>query len=93
MSSEKTTEARTTYLMVRDIEGQSAIEWGVDWGLNEGEELPEDVEDLTEAQYTVWKVIAVLQHLGDDQFADYIKQQERDKPSGILVPAAREKPN
>jgi hypothetical protein len=33
---------------------------GVDFGLEEGEELPTDVEELTEAQYTVFTMVQTL---------------------------------
>jgi len=78
---------RTCYLMVRDVEGQeseSALEWGVDFGIVDGEELPEDIEDLTEAQYTVYKMMMVLKGTFEDMDATEIKGE---KGSGLIVPA------
>lgn len=82
---------RCVYLMVRDIDvdgEQEGVEWGVDWGLAEGETLPADVEDLTNAQYAVWRFIKVLQGLGNDEAKAELKQQVAEKPSGIIVPRA-----
>ena len=56
-------ENRTCYLMVTDLsakEGEAALEWGVSYGLEEGETLPEDVEELTEAQFTVFQMLQML---------------------------------
>lgn len=74
--------------MVKDVgvEGDLAIEWGVDWGLAEGEELPEDVEGMTEAQYTVWRFLKVLQGVMDPEAKQETVKQAQDRPSGIYVP-------
>lgn len=83
-------QRRKVYLMIQDVEGvadeDAGIEWGVDWGLAEGEELPEDVQDLTPAQYTVWRFIKVMQGLGNEPEKEKTAEQARDRPSGILVP-------
>ncbi len=79
--------SRTCYLMVRDIEGQgedeAALEWGVEFGLEEGEALPEDHEDLTEAQYTIYKMMKALQGTFDEMGA---KEIVGDEPSGLVLP-------
>lgn len=80
---------RRVHLMVRDIDASgddAGVEWGVDWGLAEGEELPEDVEDLTMAQYTVWCFLRVLQGVGDEEAQAELKQQVTQRPSGLMMP-------
>lgn len=72
--------------MVRDVEGQAdeaALEWGVDYGLEEGEELPKDIEDLTEAQYSVYMMIRALK----GTFEEISMEEMRgEKGSGLIVP-------
>jgi hypothetical protein len=72
--------------MVRDIEGQedeAALEWGADFNLEEGEELPVDVEELTEAQYTIFMMVQSLK----GTFADAeIKTTMGEKGSGLVIP-------
>ena len=77
---------RTCYLMVRDVPGQeheAALEWGVDFNLEEGEELPADVENLTEAQYTIFMMMQTLQGTFADAEVGTIMG---DKGSGLVVP-------
>jgi len=78
---------RVCYLMVRDVPGQgeenAALEWGVDFGLEEGETLPEDHEELTEAQYTVFQMMQALRGTFAEQEADDLKGE---KGSGLIVP-------
>ena len=79
-------ENRKCYLMVTDVsadEGEAALEWGVDFGLNEGEELPEDHEQLTEAQFTVFKMVQMLRGVFEDS---EINQVMGEKASGVIVP-------
>jgi hypothetical protein len=73
--------------MVKDVEGQDALEYGADFGLAEGEILPEDVEDLTEAQYTVYKFLTILRSTFEDEAKAALESQAKDKPSGIIVPS------
>jgi hypothetical protein len=81
-------ENRKCYLMVNDIsapEGETALEWGADFGLKEGEELPEDHEELTEAQFTVFKMLQMLRGVfADAEITDIMG----DKPSGLIVPGS-----
>ena len=77
---------RVCYLMVRDIEGQedeTALEWGVDWGLAEGETLPTDHEQLSEAQFTVFQFMQTLKGVFEEADAEIIMG---DVPSGLVVP-------
>jgi len=77
---------RTCYLMVTDLaveEGDAGLEWGVSYGLEEGEELPEDVEELTEAQFTVYQVLQILKGVFEDAEIGHIMGE---KPSGLIVP-------
>lgn len=77
---------RTCYLMVRDIEGQgddAALEWGVDFDLTEGEELPEDHEDLTNAQFAIFQFMQTLKGTFEEAGAKVIRG---DAPSGFAVP-------
>lgn len=85
--TENTQKLRTCYLMVRDVPGQgeeeAALEWGVDFGLEEGEELPEDHEELTEAQYTIFMMMQTLKGTLNEQD---IEQLKGDEGSGLIVP-------
>jgi hypothetical protein len=79
-------ENRTCYLMVRDVsaeEGEAALEWGVEFGLKEGETLPEDHEELTEAQFTVFKMVQILRGVFEDSEVGHIMGEE---PSRLIVP-------
>jgi hypothetical protein len=72
--------------MVRDVEGQeseAALEWGVNYGLEEGEELPKDIEDLTEAQYTIYTMFRTLNGTFEDADVGKIMGE---KGSGLIVP-------
>ena len=77
---------RVCYVMVRDVpapEGDAGLEWGVDYGLEEGEELPKDIEDLTEAQYSVYMMIRALKGTFDEVS---IEEMRGEKGSGLIVP-------
>jgi hypothetical protein len=73
--------------MVKDVPGQgdeeAALEWGVDFGLDEGEELPEDHEQLTEAQFTVFRMMRILQGTFESSDTNEIRGE---KGSGIITP-------
>jgi hypothetical protein len=74
--------------MVRDIEGQDdecALEWGVDFDLKEGEELPEDHEELSNAQFTVFQMMQTIKGTFDEAGAEVIRG---DAPSHLIVPKA-----
>lgn len=78
---------RVCYLMVKDIpatgEGDIGLEFGVDYNLDEGEALPEDVEDLTEAQFTVFKMLQGLRGTFEEgSFTEVMGE----KGSGLIVP-------
>lgn len=78
--------AKTCFLMIRDIpagEEEAGLEWGVDYGLADGETLPEDVEDLSEAQYTVFRFVQTLRGTFE---AIGAKELKGDAPSGLIVP-------
>jgi hypothetical protein len=78
---------RTCYIMIKDIIGQEVgMEYGVDYNLEEGEELPKDVEDLTEAQYTAFKFIQMLRGTFEDEARAAMKAHAKDKPSGLVLP-------
>jgi len=76
------------YLMIEDWthNGKEGLDFGVDWGLGEGEELPEDVHDLTLAQYTAHKFCAVLRGMADKDAKAAAQQEVKEGVSGILVP-------
>ena len=77
---------RTCYLMVRDAPGQedeASLEWGVEWDLDEGEELPEDHEKLTDAQFTIFQLMQTLKGTFEEAGAEVIVG---DAPSGFAVP-------
>ena len=72
--------------MVRDVPGQeheAALEWGIDFNLEEGEELPKDVEELTEAQYTIFQFMKVLEGTFKDA---EIKVIMGEQGSGLVLP-------
>lgn len=72
--------------MVKDAPGQeseAALEWGLDLGLEEGEEMPTDVEDLTEAQYTIYMMFKTLNGTFDDASVGEIRGE---KGSGLIIP-------
>jgi len=77
---------RTVYLMVRDINGQVGVDWGIDWGLEDNESLPNDVEELSDAQYTVWQCIKAIRGVGEEGYQKELERQAKDQPSGIIVP-------
>lgn len=77
---------RVCYLMIKDVPGQeseAALEWGVDFGLEEGEELPKDHEELTEAQYTAFMMMKTLQGTFADAEVGHIMGE---KGTGLIVP-------
>jgi len=77
---------RTVYLMVRDRPGaddEASLEWGVDFDLDEGEELPEDHEALTNAQFTIFQFMQTLKGTFEEAGAEVIRG---DAPSGFAVP-------
>lgn len=73
--------------MVRDVPGQgdeeAALEWGVDFNLDDGEELPADVEDLTEAQYAIFQFMQILKGTFENSNVNEIRGE---KSSGLVVP-------
>lgn len=73
--------------MVRDIPGQgedqAALEWGVDWDLDEGEELPVDHEELSDAQFAVFQFMQHLKGTFEEAGAKVIRG---DAPTGIILP-------
>jgi len=80
--------AKRCYLMVRDVEGQEGVglEWGVDYNLEEGETLPEDHEELSEAQYTVFMFVRTLQGVFDELSKEDLAKEMKERPSGLIVP-------
>lgn len=75
----------TCYLMVRDVgdkADEAGLEWGVDFGLKDGEELPADVETLSEAQFAVYRMMKVLQGTFEEMDAKMVMGA---KPSGLVV--------
>jgi len=78
---------RTCYIMIKDVAGQEvSLEYGADYGLEDGEELPKDVEELTEAQYTAFKFVQALNGTLDEGRKAELEAQAKDKPSGIVLP-------
>ena len=77
----------TCYLMIEDIvEGPDAgcVQWAVSWGLDPGEELPENVNDLTPAQECMRNFGDVLRSMFD---AKYKMELQRDLAGRIVVPS------
>lgn len=77
---------RRVYLMIEDAPDLSGVTYAVDYGLEEGETLPEDIEQLTEAQYAIFKMARVLQSCADDEAAAELAGQSTDAPSKLLIP-------
>lgn len=74
------------YLMIEDIdEGVDAgcVQWAIDWGLAPGEELPQEVGDLTPSQEAMRNFGDVLRTMFD---ARYKKDMQRDLEGRIVVP-------
>jgi hypothetical protein len=72
--------------MVRDVPGQEdecALEWGVDFDLKESEKLPEDVEELSNAQYTIFQFMQTLKGTFEEAGAEVIRGEA---PSHLIVP-------
>ena len=72
--------------MVRDAPGQedeASLEWGVDFDLDDGEELPEDHEELSNAQFTIFQFMQTLKGTFEEAGAEVIRG---DAPSGFAVP-------
>lgn len=73
--------------MVRDVEGDGVgLEWGAEYDLADGETLPEDVEELTEAQYTIYRFVRTLQGVFDELSKEDLAKELEEKPSGLIVP-------
>ena len=78
------------YLMIEDLstedpqgeEQNVGVSWSVDWGLKEEEVLPEEVEEMSDAQYTVWQMIAVLRNMENSHDAQMVVKPE----SKLIVP-------
>lgn len=68
------------YLMVED--SPSGLAFAVDWGCKP-EELPADVEELSEAQYTMHQFLTVLRGVDDPLALEAAKAEAKTK---ILVP-------
>lgn len=78
---------KTCYLMIKDVEGQEVgLEWGVNYDLGEGEELPTDIEELTEAQYAIYRMSLALQGTFEEAKKAELAEQAKDKPSGLVLP-------
>lgn len=79
---------RTCYIMIKDVPGQeegvAALEWGIDLNFHEGEEMPDDIEELTEAQYAVWQMVQTLKGVFADAEIDDIRGE---KGSGVVIPS------
>lgn len=73
--------------MIKDVEGQEVgLEWGVDYGLAEGEELPTDHEELSEAQFTIYMFTRTLQGVFSELSKEDLAREITERPSGIIVP-------
>jgi len=72
--------------MIEDAPDLSGVSFAGDFGLGEGESLPEDHEDLTEAQYALFRFLRVLQGCADDSEAAKIAEQAADAPSKLITP-------
>lgn len=71
------------YLMLED--GANGLAFGAHWGCDP-KDLPEDVNELTEAQYTLHRFMAVLRGMSD--LGEALANQ-REAKSKIIVPEGR----
>lgn len=71
------------YLMIEDTD-DGHIVWGADFGLPEGETLPEDVDGLSNAQYALHQFLATLRQIGNPELQQKLKE-EAEKESGTLI--------
>ena len=64
-------KARKCYLMIEDIEGSTdqdvQFQFAFLLGLDEGEEPPQTVDDMSPAQEATWNMFNVLQGVVDQQ--------------------------
>ena len=78
---------RKCYLMIEDIEGTTdedvQFQFAFLLGLDEGEEPPKTVEDMTPAQEATWNMFNVLQSVVDQQKRQAIAAEMK---SQIVVP-------
>ena len=78
------------YLMIEDLstegpqgeEQNVGVSWSVDWGLKEGEALPENIEEMSDARYTAWQMVAVLRNMENSHDAQTVVKPE----SRLIVP-------
>lgn len=80
-----TTKTRECVIVIKD-NGNGDIEYGADYGLEAGETMPDDVEELSEAQYATFRIIRVLDSMGDEEAMAQLKEEAETEPTGILVP-------
>jgi hypothetical protein len=74
--------------MIEDLPDGS-IQWGHDFGLAEGEELPENVDELSNAQYTLHQFLTTLRQIGDAELQAKIKAEaEAEERSRLVVPTS-----
>lgn len=80
------------YLMIEDLSTEDpqgeqqnvGVSWSVDWGLQEGETLPEKVDEMSDAQYTAWQMISVLRNMENSHDAKTVVKPE----SRLIVPSS-----
>jgi len=70
------------YLMIEDNQ-ETDIVFAPDFGLQEGETLPAETDQMTDAQYVTWTLVALLQGVQNRRRYGEIMREASKK---ILVP-------
>ena len=82
------TKPRKCYLMIEDIEGTTdedvQFQFAFLLGLEEGEEPPQTVDDMTPAQEATWNMYNVLKGVVDQQHRAAMAKEVENQ---ILVPS------
>lgn len=76
------------YLMIEDTE-DGRIVWGADFGQPEGEALPENVDELSNAQYALHQFLTTLRQIGNPELQAKLKEETEKQESGLVIPTAR----
>lgn len=77
------------YLMVedfKDLDGNERLQVAYDLG-QINQELPETVEDMTPAQYTIWQAYNVIRATEDPAHGEAMKEEMADEKR-IVIPTS-----
>ncbi len=81
------------YLLIEDLdvqgEGMVDFQHAADFGMPEGEVLPDNVEALTPAQYCLFQFVTILRGMGNDELRESQAAESKSQillPNGAVVP-------